>query len=212
MIKRKLKPFVIPSLYAVILVLFVASIYFIQSTVTKIFSKEEINTDYVDEEIIESEDYLPVVNTDIKIAKPYLDENVKIAKSYYDYQAEAEKQQNSIIYYENIYMQNSGVDYSADSSFDVVAILDGTVISVEETDMLGYSVQIRHNNDIISVYQSLSEVNVKVDEKVIQGQKIAKSGESNIGKELGNHLHFEFYYQGIIVNPEEYYDKSLNEL
>ena len=65
---------------------------------------------------------------------------------------------------------------------------------------------------MISVYQSLSDVIVKKDDKVIQGQIIAKSGNSNINKDLGNHLHFELYYKGAIVNPEEYFDKSVDEL
>ena len=83
------------------------------------------------------------------------------------------------------------------------------VISVENNDILGTTVEIRHNNDLISVYQSLSNVGVKKYDKVIQGQIIAKSGLSNIEKDLGNHLHFELYYKGKIVNPEEYYNKSL---
>ncbi|UKI27354.1 MAG: M23 family metallopeptidase [Bacilli bacterium] len=88
--------------------------------------------------------------------------------------------------------------------------MDGIVISVENNDILGTTVEIRHDNDLISVYQSLSNVNVKKDDKVIQGQIIAKSGLSNIEKDLGNHLHFELYYKGKIVNPEEYYNKSLD--
>ena len=109
-------------------------------------------------------------------------------------------------------MQNSGVDYTSDNSFDVISILDGTVINVYENEILGTSIEIRHNNDLISVYQSLSEISVKKDDQVIQGQIIAKSGTSNINKDLGNHLHFELYYKGKIVNPEEYYNKSIDEL
>ena len=148
----------------------------------------------------------------MEIIKPFINDKVTIAKSYYDYKAEADSQKNSIIYYENIYMQNSGVDYKLEEIFDVVSVLDGKVISVEDNDMMGTTVQIKHDNNLISVYQSLSNVKVKVDDTIIQGQVIAQSGESNINKDLGNHLHFELYHNGNIVNPEEYYNKSIEEL
>lgn len=213
MIKRKLKPFVIPSLYTLAIILFVFSIYFFQNTIKGVFfSNKDVNTEYVDDDIVEDEQYIPVINTKIEIIKPFINDKVTIAKSYYDYKAEADSQKNSIIYYENIYMQNSGVDYKLEEIFDVVSVLDGKVISVEDNDMMGTTVQIKHDNNLISVYQSLSSVKVKVDDTVIQGQVIAQSGESNINKEIGNHLHFELYHNGNIVNPEEYYNKSIEEL
>lgn len=213
MIKRKLKPFVIPSLYTLAIILFVFSIYFFQNTIKGVFlSNDDVNTEYVDDDIVEDEQYIPVVNTKIEIIKPFINDKVTIAKSYYDYKAEADSQKNSIIYYENIYMQNSGVDYKLEEAFDVVSVLDGKVISVEDNDMMGTTVQIKHDNNLISVYQSLSNVKVKVDDTIIQGQVIAQSGESNINKDLGNHLHFELYHNGNIVNPEEYYNKSIEEL
>ena len=58
----------------------------------------------------------------------------------------------------------------------------------------------------------MSDVTVKEGDNVIQGQILAKSGLSNINKELSNHLHFVLYYKGSIVNPEEYYNKSVDEL
>lgn len=213
MIKRKLKPFVIPSLYTLAIILFIFSIYFFQNTIKGVFlSNDDVNTEYVDDDIVEDEQYIPVVNTKIEIIKPFINDKVTIAKSYYDYKAEADSQKNSIIYYENIYMQNSGVDYKLEEVFDVVSVLDGKVISVEDNDMMGTTVQIKHDNNLISVYQSLSNVKVKVDDTIIQGQVIAQSGESNINKEIGNHLHFELYHNGNIVNPEEYYNKSIEEL
>ena len=77
---------------------------------------------------------------------------------------------------------------------------------------MGTIVEIRHNNELISVYQSLSNVSVKVDDTIIQGQVIGQSGTSNINKDLGNHLHFEIYYQGKILNPENCYNKTPEEL
>lgn len=105
-------------------------------------------------------------------------------------------------------MQNSGVDYRKEGTFDVVAVLDGTVINVKEDNILGNIVEIRHNNEIISVYQSLSDITVKIDDTVLQGQIIGKSGVNNINKQLKEHLHFELYYKGMVVNPENYFGKN----
>ena len=109
-------------------------------------------------------------------------------------------------------MQNSGVDYAGSTEFDVVSILDGTVVSVTDDDILGTTIQIKHSNDLISVYQSMGSVNVQENDAITQGTVIGKSGESNISSDLGNHLHFELYHQGSVVNPEEYYGKLLGEL
>ncbi len=213
MTKRKLKPFVVPVLYSLTVVVFVFCLYMIQLIIGKVtFKEENQDTNYVDSEIIEPNNQLPVVTNETVIIRPYTASNVSIAKGFYDYKAEADKQKDAIIYYENTYMQNSGVDYKSEEVFDVVSILDGTVIEVKEDAILGNVVQIKHTNDIISVYQSLSEVDVKKDDKILAGQIIGKSGQSNINKDIGNHLHFELYYQGQIVNPEEYYDKNVEDL
>ena len=213
MTKRKLKPFVVPVLYSLTVVVFVFCLYMIQLIIGKVtFKEENQDTNYVDSEIIEPNNQLPVVTNETVIIRPYTASNVSIAKDFYDYKAEADKQKDAIIYYENTYMQNSGVDYKSEEVFDVVSILDGTVIEVKEDAILGNVVQIKHTNDIISVYQSLSGVDVKKEDKILAGQIIGKSGQSNINKDIGNHLHFELYYQGQIVNPEEYYDKNVEDL
>ncbi len=202
-----------PVIYGAIVVVFLFGMYFAQKEARNLLFKNDSSLRYVDGEITENKDNdVPVVGSSSSIVRPYLDNSVSIAKTFYDYTGEESEQENSIIYYEGTYMQNSGVDYAKDSVFDVISILDGTVISVEDSDILGKTIQIRHSNDLISVYQSLSETSVKKDDQVIQGQIIAKSGTSNINKDLGNHLHFELYYKGKIVNPEEYYNKSIDEL
>lgn len=214
--KGKFKSFVVPGIYALSLFLFVFSFYFVQRILSNSVLKDENlidkETEYVDNEIIENNEYLPVVSTEETIIKPFNSADVIVSKNFYDYMAEEDSQKNSIIYYENIYMQNSGIDYSSDNSFDVISILSGTVIDVKNDSVLGNVVEIRHSNELISVYQSLSEVNVKVDDKVIQGQIIGKSGKSNLNVDLDNCLHFELYYMGEVVNPVDYYDKSLTDL
>ena len=39
-----------------------------------------------------------------------------------------------------------------------------------------------------------------------------KSGESNLQKDLKDHLYFEVLIDGNAVNPENCYDKTLSEL
>ncbi|MCI5910908.1 MAG: M23 family metallopeptidase [Oscillospiraceae bacterium] len=216
MTKRKLKPFVVPVVYVLSLAMLITSVFFIERIINNtVFKSEDIedvsNTvDEVVEEDTSSE--VPVVNTDPQIIRPYVNEAVKVVKNYYDYQADSASQEGSILYYGDTYMQNSGVDYSMDSEFDVVSILDGTVMEVVDDEVMGKTIKIKHSNDLISVYQSMGSVEFKVNDTVTQGTIIGKSGENNVSKDLGNHLHFELYYQGNVVNPENYYGKLLGEL
>ena len=213
MYNRNTKKLFIPLLYSILVLTFVVSMYFVGVITNRYLFNKNNDLQYVDGEITEKiEKDIPVVSTASVIERPYLDNSVKLVKSFYDYMADESSQENAIIMYDNTYMQNSGVDYANKDVFDVVSILDGSVISVKEDNLLGITVEIRHSNDLISVYQSLSDVIVKEGDELLQGQIIAKSGLSNIDKELGNHLHFELYYKGTIVNPEEYYNKDINEL
>lgn len=216
--RRKLKKFVVPMMYVASIAMLIGSVYCVEKLVNNAMFKSnndnnatEVILDNSDDELDDTNN-IPVVSTDIVIGRPYTNASIKIVKNYYDYQAEASNQEESIIYYGNTYMQNSGVDYGMDAEFEVVSILDGTVMEVTEDDIMGNTVKIKHSNDLISVYQSLGSVDVKKDDPVVQGTIIGKSGEANVSPELGNHLHFELYHQGSVVNPENYYDKKLSEL
>jgi len=206
---RLKKPAVI-GISALGLLAFLGTMFVVERSFFEDNTKEP-DFDYVSQTIFE--DDIPVVNTKPSIIRPYTDTEVKIVKDFYDFQADEEKQQNSIIYYESTYLQNSGIAYGGkEEAFDVVSILDGTVVSVKEDNTLGKIVEVRHSNDIVSVYQSLSEITVKENDEIKQGTIIGKSGSSNISKELNNHLHFELIIKGQIVNPENYYDKKVDEL
>lgn len=205
--KRKLKTWVFYSLYIAIFVFVFGSILLLNIS-GDVDLEEDVS--YVSKTIFEDE--IPVVTTNEIISKPYLDENVKVLKDYYDYTSSSDNQVNAIIYYENTYLQNSGIVYGGVESFDVVSILDGTVLSIKEDNILGTIIEIMHKDNIISVYQGVSEVSVKENDVVSKGQILAKSGLSNIEKDLGSHLHFELIVDGEIVNPNNFYDKNINEL
>lgn len=209
--KRVLKKSVVYSLYGLSFCLLLGGLVFLEmGNVNKTLSDNKTEDSLVSRGLFDNVE--KVVNSKEKLIKPFTDDSVKIVKNYYDYKSDEETQKGSIIYYENTYLQSSGVSYSNGSSFDVVAILDGTVKEVKEDTTLGNVVIIEHANKIVSTYQSLTDVKVKQGDKVTQGDIISKSGTSNISSDLDNHLYFELAVDGITVNPENYYNKSIDEL
>jgi len=209
--KTKIKKITVPAIYTLTILIFGTSMYLIQKVVNNNQFTTNEKMEYVDKEIVTDNEYVPVINPTPTVMRPYLNGEVTINKAFYDYQAETQNQENAIIFYENTYIQNSGVSYTHKESFDIISILDGTVIEITDNDILGKTIKIRHVNDLISTYQSLSEVNVNVDDQVLRGQIIGKSGTCSLYSDNFN-LHFELYYQGKNVNPEQYYDKSQDEL
>ena len=152
---------------------------------------------------------LPVVNTKEIIINPYVGQNITVGKGYYDYKGEEETQQKSIVVHDNTYLQNTGIDYISSNPFEVVSILEGSVINVKEDESLGKTIEIKHDNNLVSSYQSLSEITVKKGDTVNQGQVIGKSGTNELDKDLGNHLHFEIYANGQTANPNNYLNKEV---
>ena len=215
--KRRIKPFVVPLVYVLSIAMLIGSMFFIDKAINNSLFKDTGTVSDREEELPSSEDtvveeVVPVVNTDPQIIRPYVVTDMKVVKNYYNKESDNATQENAIFYYGDTYMQNSGIDYANGNEFDVVSILDGTVMEVVEDEIMGKTIKIKHSNDLISVYQSMGVINFKVDDNVTQGTIIGKSGENNISTDLGNHLHFELYYQGKVVNPDDYYEKLLGEL
>ena len=207
--KRQLKRSVVYGLYALSFTLLVGGIIMLGYSVNEA-TKQDVS--YVSKGILDYEENVKVVNTNTNLIRPYIDSDVKIVKDYYDYKDDSSVQEKSLIYYEGTYMPSSGVAYSKGDSFDVVAVLSGTVKEVKEDNLLGNVITIEHDNGIISVYQSVSDFLVKEGNSVTQGQIIAKSSTSNISTDLDNHLYFELIKDGVCLDPENYYNKSINEL
>lgn len=202
--KLVLKPFVLPSLY----VLMVVTLLLLSSTM--IFKqKENDNITYVPTLTID--DVLPVISEiEEYVEKPYKGENVAIKTNYYDYKETAENQVNSIVKYDDTYLQNSGIIYFSEKEFEVASIMDGKVTKIYDNDLLGKIVEITHDKNMVSIYQMLGDVSVNENDYVKKGQIIAKSGTSKLNPE-GNNLHFELLKDGNIVNPNNYFGKNLKE-
>lgn len=183
------------------------TVFYIKSLSNKSYKDDYT---YINKPILN--DDKPVIKDTKTITRPFLDENVKIKVNYYDYKSTEDEQKSALIYFENTYLQNSGVVYGMDSDFDVVSILDGVVTEVKEDKTLNTIVTIKHENNVISVYQGLKDVTVKKDEEISAGTVIGKSSESNMLKNYKSTILFELIVNGTNVNPENYYNKTIDEL
>ncbi len=103
----------------------------------------------------------------------------------------------------NAKSEHFGVDLVAPKNEAIKATLDGTVIFAEWTLETGYVIEIQHTNNLISVYKHNSVLHKKQGDKVNAGDVIAIVGNSG-ELSTGPHLHFELWYNGIPINPQEY--------
>jgi len=96
-----------------------------------------------------------------------------------------------------------GVDVVAKANEPVKCIADGTVIFQGWTQEFGYVVMIQHSANLISVYKHNAELYKKVGTFVNAGEIISIVGNSG-EMTNGPHLHFELWYSGNSLNPEEF--------
>lgn len=209
MTKKRLKDWVIPTL-----ALFVAGgTLFLYYMIGCILNDELVPEDIMfvnilkeNEETIEVQQ--EVTNTAVK---PYTDESVTISKYFYSKDDDETRQQQSLIKYESIYMPNTGILYSSDKEFNIIAVLDGKISSIKEDEILGNIIEVEHSNNIVTIYQSVKNVSVKIGDTVKQGDIMALSGSNKLENEKDNCLHFEVYQEGNLINPENFYNLDLSK-
>lgn len=96
-----------------------------------------------------------------------------------------------------------GVDIVTKTNEPVKCIADGTVVVSSWTQDAGYVIAIQHRGNLISVYKHNAELLKKVGSFVNAGEIISIVG--NTGEMTnGPHLHFELWYNGNSLNPEEF--------
>ncbi len=211
--KRKLKGYVLPSIYGLVVVFVFLTVYFLNNSLTYEAPKQKEEEKTVVQEINKTENDMVVVNpVPDKPMKPYNKENVEISKSFYKKEDDVANQQKSLIYYENTYMQNTGVLYSSDESFEVLASVDGTVKEIKDDEILGTVIMIEYNTKVTTTYYSLNNVKLKAGDTVKVGDVIGTSGKNKLDNEKDNCLLFEVYMNGNLIDPLEFLEMSLEDL
>lgn len=209
--KYKPKSFVVPTVYLLVLFVITSGVYFTKKAYEAREDKDEYgNITFVSNSIFNRS--IPIISINDTIHNPYLVDGVEIKRYYYNSDDDISKKEKSVVYYEGVYMPNTGIDYTHEDIFDVVSVYDGTVIDVLDDELLGKTVKIRHNGDVISVYQGLGTVLVNKGDMVYVGQAIGTSGTNIINKDLGNHLHFEIIKNGETIDPLSCINKKIGDI
>lgn len=101
---------------------------------------------------------------------------------------------------------HKGVDIQAAEGTPVKAVLDGEIVEILNDTIMGISIVIKHDNELLTIYSNLStDAMVEVGEKVKKGQTISAVGKTASVKTLeGPLLHFQVLKDDKFVDPELY--------
>src|SRR5205085_12083328 len=102
-----------------------------------------------------------------------------------------------------IVKKHFGVDIVGDANEPIKSTLDGTIVFSNFTSETGYVIGIQHSNNIFSVYKHCSALLKKAGDFVKAGEVVAIIGNSGELSE-GPHLHFELWFNGNPMNPQQY--------
>ncbi len=96
-----------------------------------------------------------------------------------------------------------GTDIASNTKESVLSTMRGCVIFTGFDANAGYIMQIQHQNGFVSIYKHCAALLKNPGDEVSAGEVVALVG--NTGKlTTGPHLHFELWYRGTPVDPEEF--------
>jgi len=101
---------------------------------------------------------------------------------------------------------HEGIDLFAPIGSPVLASRSGKVIAAKENRGMGKFVIIKHPGNLTTIYGHLSQIYVRKNEFVQQGNvvgAVGKTGNANY-RDIQPHLHFEVRKKGIPQDPLEY--------
>jgi len=103
----------------------------------------------------------------------------------------------------NLSLNHFGTDIVTEPDMIVKSVLDGVVILSTWSLEYGYTIYLQHENNLVSVYKHNAVLFKQAGVRVSAGDAIAVVG--NTGElTTGPHLHFELWFNGTPLNPEEY--------
>lgn len=197
--KRKLKGFVLPTLYLLITISIFTGIVLFGSSINLKGSNYDYGTnvlkDNIESVLVEDE----IASS--TITSPIDSENVTVSIHFYDRKASSEEQQASLIYYENTYLPNTGTLYTSDEAFEVKTIFSGKVTEILDDEFFGQYVVVEHTSNLRTYYYGLEELEVSVGDEITSETVLGISKTNEIMNNKKSFL-LEVYHNNELINPE----------
>lgn len=136
-----------------------------------------------------------------------------IVRQYYDLNNESSLADAIIVNGTSLSM-SKGIGFAKedDSEFECVNTIDGKVLSITQTDLNGYVVEVDNYDGLVTTFYNLSSVNVSVDDEITSGMVIGKSGSSLTDAEASNHVFVEMTLNDAYINPVNYIGKTVDSI
>ena len=96
-----------------------------------------------------------------------------------------------------------GIDIVTKQDETIKTTLDGTIIFSGFSAEDGNIIHVQHTNNLISIYKHCSALLKQTGDRVKSGEAIAVVGNTG-EKSHGPHLHFELWFNGTPINPQEF--------
>ena len=103
----------------------------------------------------------------------------------------------------NQWRTHDGMDFFADAGTNVLAITDGTVLSVEHTQLEASVITLEHAGGLVSVYKGLSGDILLEEGDTVKSGDVIGSVAASMPRERseGAHLHLELRQNGSLIDP-----------
>ncbi|MGM9971831.1 MAG: peptidoglycan DD-metalloendopeptidase family protein [Anaeroplasmataceae bacterium] len=137
-----------------------------------------------------------------------------IVRTFYDMSYDTVVLESAFIETDTTMKESKGVSYSGvnNESLNVVTVLPGKVIDIDETELYGNVVTIEHSDSIISRYRSLSSVSVNIGDELQENEVIGITGESLYDTLAKNHVHVELLSNGNYIDITKTIGKEASEV
>lgn len=206
--KRKLKGFVLPSIYLIITIGIFTGIILLGSSYnlkTKDYKygvsvlKDNVKTVIVEDTIAGS-----------TIISPVKEGEAGVVTHFYHKDEDQRMQESSLIYYENTYLPNTGLLYASDKSFEVLNVFAGKVTNIAEDEFFGKYIVVEHANNLVTYYYGLEEIKVNIGDEIENKTILGSSKNNEIMNDKKTFL-LEAYHNNELINPEELIGKKITD-